>query len=179
MSEIYNDAVRQYYDLKKKYDSRARKRRRRKLPPLNKCISCKKNGGTLFTIEKNIIKAICGAKSKCKLHIEIELAKYNNIYDELKELNLHLEEIKQDIIETKLNLIFNFNKKNNMKGLMNDYNLKHERITILLEIINRKYKNTEEKKTLYSLINDYKNIIGLYTYKKFHHLDRSVGTIFE
>ena len=76
MDDKYHEAVMNYYELKRKYDKREQRRRSRNLAPLNKCIACKKNGGTKFTIKNNVIKAVCGATKKCKLHIEIVLAKY-------------------------------------------------------------------------------------------------------
>ena len=162
MNEKYNDAINHYYELKNKYDTRERKRRSKNQPPLNRCISCKKKGGTIFTMEKNVIKAVCGASSKCKLHIEIELAKYKNIHQEFNQLYSHLEEIKQEIIETKLNLIFNISKKNNINALVEIYNVKHEQITELLKHINESFSDTNEREVLYGLIEEYKNIIEEY-----------------
>ena len=59
-------SINKYYELKKVYNLKNKKNLEKK------CIKCNKDGGTIFTSKKGILKAICGNKyDKCNLNIEI------------------------------------------------------------------------------------------------------------
>ena len=163
MDDKYHEAVMNYYELKRKYDKREQRRRSRNLAPLNKCISCKKNGGTKFTIKNNVIKAVCGAQKKCKLHIEVELAKYKNMSQEIETIGKYLENLKQDIIQTKLDLIFGFKNDKKFNVLKKNYEQQNEYLINLKKKLENDHFESEGRKTLNEFIEDYKNIIKEYT----------------
>ena len=162
MDAKYHEAVMNYYDLKRKYDKREQRRRSRDLAPLNRCISCKKSGGTLFTIQKNVIKAICGAKKKCKLHIEIELAKYKNMSEEIETIGKYLENLMQEIIQTKLDLIFGFKNDNKFNALKKNYEKQNEYLINLKKKLEKDHFESEGRKELNQFIDEYKSIIKEY-----------------
>ena len=89
-----------------------------------KCIQCKKNGGTIFEFKEGMYIARCNAtEGRCSLNIQIKPAKYL-ICDDLEvSTKKKLEEIKENIILNKLNLLFDFENEdvvltefNNLKG---------------------------------------------------------------
>jgi len=162
MDAKYHEAVLNYYNLKRKYDKQEQRRRSRQLAPLNRCISCKKNGGTSFTIQKNVIKAKCGAKKKCKLNIEIELAKYKNMSEEIETIGKHLENLKQEIIQTKLDLIFGFKNDKKFNALKKTYEKQNEYLIDLKKNLQKDHFESEGRKELNQFIDDYKNIIKEY-----------------
>ena len=103
----YEDALIKYYDLKHRYEEGVRKNKRKGVTE-TKCISCKKRGGTVFTNNDNILSAVCGASSPCRLHISILKSITNNIDDLLRIIynDKNLEE--DEILQMKLNYLFGF-----------------------------------------------------------------------
>ena len=92
-----DNALQEYYKLKdqydKSYDSKKhaiitditipyskKKAKIAELSQKRKCVVCKAAGGTIFTNENRILKAVCGSKSQpCGLNIEIARGKKGNI----------------------------------------------------------------------------------------------------
>ena len=118
------DAITKYYKLKALYEDKINKQKQTilKSESLSKkgkrnrflllkyaCINCKQEGGTIFENKKGTLKAVCGHTEKpCKLYIEINKGNYANILDlETYYLNL-IETVKTEIIQTKLNYLFQF-----------------------------------------------------------------------
>ena len=119
--EDYMQALRQYYKLKQTYEKYYREKKRKiknrdislqekknllrkfKMP----CINCRKKGGTIFTNDNGILKAICGvAQSPCSLDIEIKKADWRYLPTVIEEAKRIVHKIKKQIIETKLNFLF-------------------------------------------------------------------------
>merc|ERR1712196_700857 len=73
------------------------------------CINCKKNGGTIFSKEDHILKAVCGnLENPCKLNISIFTGDYEDIRVAKKIFVKEIENIKTRIIRIKLDLLFNY-----------------------------------------------------------------------
>jgi len=118
----YLDAFRNYYKLKRDYDNKLnlkkkkikkmdistqeKKERIKRFIKQRPCIICKKKGGTLFTNNLNILKAVCGNENPCDLHIEIKKPQYHDLQDNLDILEEKLYKIKQEITSLKLDLLF-------------------------------------------------------------------------
>ena len=119
--EDYMQALRQYYKLKQTYEKYYREKKRKiknrdislqekknllrkfKMP----CINCRKKGGTIFTNDNGILKAICGvAQSPCSLDIEIKKADWRYLPTVIENVKGIAHKIKKQIIETKLNFLF-------------------------------------------------------------------------
>jgi hypothetical protein len=120
------NALIEYYKLKDKYDdkydskkmsimsdetlSMSKKRDRiARLGATKKCIVCRAEGGTIFTDENRILKAVCGNKSNpCGLNIEISKGKVGCV-DQLIDISYRkIEKIKENIIKYKLDLLFKY-----------------------------------------------------------------------
>lgn len=123
----YLNAYDEYYRLKKKYDDTVYKTINKikqnnryekyekidKIKNINKkCVNCNKSGGSIFTNNGNTLKVVCGSKTPCPLHIELE--KNNSIYipNRLIELNKDITKHKEQIIQIKLDLIFGLEDEN-------------------------------------------------------------------
>ena len=175
-SDSINDSINEYYKLKNKYEtdilkqkkkiinnsSYSVKEKRREYKKLvNKCINCKKPGGTLFTTKydedsrSRILSAVCGViADPCYLDIKINAGNFENIEFVLKELENTIKDYKNIIINDKNKLLFglitseraleNFSKN---KTEITDY-------TSLLETYINKYAHVTNNKTTQQKIND-------------------------
>jgi len=141
----YEEALTQYYRLKqryessvekikdnvqKKYEELSSKQKRKKVERALKCIKCKKNGGTIFSIKKenNSLSAVCGnSEEPCNLQIEIKRAAYKNMREREEKYANNIERIQDTIIKIKLNLLFGYaseeetvNEFNKYRDLLNE-----------------------------------------------------------
>ena len=120
------NALIEYYKLKDQYDSSyvskknsilsdqtltlsAKKVKIDRLRMSRKCIICKSQGGTIFTDENRVLKAVCGSKSQpCGLNIEIAKGKVDSVEELMVMSYKKIEEIKENIIKYKLDLLFRY-----------------------------------------------------------------------
>ena len=145
--------IKEYYKLKEKYERSIRrqkdniqkndvytlnqKKKRYKLIE-NKCINCKQIGGTIFSNNNRILRAVCGNKeTPCNLNISINRKdyKYVNSIDESKRLYDDIGNLKNEIIKIKLNLLFEYinedemiKKFNTIKNALSKLIIKYEKI---------------------------------------------------
>jgi hypothetical protein len=124
-----NEAIDTYFRLKSKYETAqhdqklaiyqnlnafnnraARKEARRKIAKLKpKCVKCARPVGTLFSQKDGHYLAICGdSREPCKLRIDIFRGKNAVVRDEIQESMKIAEQIKDDIIETKMKVLFDY-----------------------------------------------------------------------
>ena len=125
-------AIRQYYKLKGKYDTQygqkklqiirsdipvdEKKKKIRKLK--RNCVSCSLPVGTTFFREGSRLKAICGsAESPCSLNIDIDRGHYEYGPALTSKLTEILSKQKENIIQTKLNMLFGLQSEQNTKEL--------------------------------------------------------------
>ena len=149
-----NDMVDEFYTLKAKHESKINdeKARIRKLKNASKndkmrefqnfkwkCIKCGKSGKMNFEISKTQLKVSCPhVESPCDLLINIKVNKVKNYYSYHREIKATLEEIKQDIIMKKLDLLYDLENEDvvlgefeRVKGEFNEYQ------KILIELNNK------------------------------------------
>ena len=114
--------INEYYQLKAKYQSKIneeKNRIRKNMESRNdkmveygkfrfKCINCGKEGKMNFQRMKNQLKVSCpNEENPCELKINIKCNVVNNFYDYNSYLIENLEEIKEDIIMKKLDILYN------------------------------------------------------------------------
>jgi hypothetical protein len=192
------EAIQSFYKLKNTYETEyfekyvknilqkgegtwREKRRELQKTPKPKCVNCKRNVGTLFTVkynEEEINKsyiAKCGdLQNPCPLDIHIILEEKTIFHNVLEEDKQDINEIKNKIIKAKNDLLFGYKKedfafkefqeiteelvsKNKLAGItLEDYILKIDNPEIDAQL---KKKQTQ----LGLLIQEYKNIMGEYT----------------
>ena len=117
----YLNALDEYFKLKRKYETKwnnSKKVALMKAPNKKmgiglvknlekKCIQCGKAGGTLFSNENYIYSAKCNAvDKKCSLNIQIKMGMYMDNEDWKNITTNNIEDIKNNIIINKLNLLF-------------------------------------------------------------------------
>lgn len=183
------EAINSFYDLKNKYENELslkkrkiildtqlskKEKRDRFLRIKKKCINCKKEGGTIFSTKNKILKAVCGASGNpCKLDIEISLGRYINGSDIINILKSQYEASKQKIIETKLNLLFNYISEDvavdkfdiYREELQDNSDIYKSTLTTYLLATNnptKAVKLTNEEITVYNYIEEYKGLIKQY-----------------
>ena len=112
-----DDAINEYYILKNEYKNQNS----------NKCINCKKPGGTTFTSNNGILTAICNSNTnKCKLNIEINRGKIIRLDDYIEKLIIIINDIKINISKLKLDLLFGY-KENDQT--IEEFNILKKKLT--------------------------------------------------
>ena len=183
--EQYNNAIERYYALKHAYELSYKKRKskiknkdisleekKQALAKLKmKCIHCKKSGGTIFTNENGILKATCGhIENPCQLHIEIKKAVWSNLPATIQYMHTQINNIKLEIIKTKLNLLFGLEnetetivKFEKLKKYFDDFYARlislEESLKTLHNWKERKERLKENKLQLYLLNEQFSNTI--------------------
>ncbi len=149
-----NDLIDEFYTLKAKHESKIdnEKGRIRKIENASKndkmrefknfkwkCIKCGKSGKMNFEISKTQLKVSCPhVESPCDLLINIKVNKVKNYYSHHRDIKANLEEIKQDIIMKKLDLLYDLENEDVVLGeferVKSEFN---EYQKILIEINNK------------------------------------------
>ena len=138
-----------------------------------KCISCNKDGGTLFKETSDTLSVNCGNLSKpCDLNINIKRYKTLNLHNELINVDNEIKEAKKEIMVTKLDYLFNYiledfavEKFEKIKDKLNKQQEIYNELVLLHNTIdNEEYKNLISNKVMenYNYINDFKEIYNLY-----------------
>ena len=114
-----------YYKLKIAYEKKLKKKKKdimkaedismeKKLFKIKNlkmtCIQCGGDGGTNFYRENRVLYARCKAAVPCDLNIELNISKTYFLPDNLKENIDYLNELKKQIVLTKLNYLFDLEK---------------------------------------------------------------------
>jgi len=170
------EALNEYYKLKNEYDTKKQaqinnilkddnlKTFRQKRTALDKmklpCIGCKKPVGTNFSIKDGVLMASCGSTTnQCNLNIKINRGKYIFLDYLLDTYDSSVLENKDDIIQIKLDLLFNY--KTETVVLETFKKLKDEITTNLAALV--KYK-TEYIATISNLKNKADIISKMYIF---------------
>ena len=134
MSSEYYGLLNDFYEMKKKYDrgvakskkkirndeDLSRKQKQDKLQKLRpKCVKCKKPVGTIFEVNSEMLRAVCGANSDtiaregitpCTLNIMIKKPIIINIEERIKELKQKKNDMLTRIAEEKVKLLYSGGK---------------------------------------------------------------------
>ena len=161
----FDTAINDYYKIKEKYQEQINKKvsslrdnsnlTKREKHSLftdfqKKCVFCKKDGGTIFEDKNNILSAICGATSKCKLNIQIQRSKYTNIKNDIDSLNKFIINNKTNIIKNKLDVLFGYHSEHTAI----------EDFKVLKEELFKDLKKFQELYNLYDSITTQKSIVA-------------------
>ena len=185
--EKYFKALNIYFKLKKKYDSRLKKlkqkifrkdvswdEKREEFERKITCLKCDKKGGSIFNYEDGIYTAVCGnSTNPCEFNIELKRPKVIFIPDEINEIKDILEIVKQNIIQQKLNLVFNLEDESTVTEKFNEFRdgyrdgSKHLRTLIgnLNESLNIEQKETTvhtAKQQFYTTVGQIKQLLNEY-----------------
>lgn len=189
MNEELLEHINSYYSLKQKYDEKYTKAKKKFLNNdmlttkekkdgvkdiKMKCVNCNREVGTIFSIEDGILKAKCGSNdAPCDLNIEINRGKFVNKELVYKEYLDAVNDGKERIIKTKLDLLFNFKTESEVlkefeelkKELKEDVDMMLKFRKELLEItynLENKDNINENMESLYDNINTFKKNIQNY-----------------
>lgn len=167
------DALQKYFKMKAKYETdRINKKRDiykvakqnglgkkaidNRLRTLRiKCIKCGNPGspeGTIFKVENRNYTAVCGSSNPCDLNIKIFAGLFSDLYYYLTVFKESVEYSKSDIIQNKLDSLFNYmdevNAKNIFKKTMDDYSDDNGILKNLLDNYNDIYENKERSEKI-------------------------------
>lgn len=125
-SPEYLEKLNEYYNLKKTYETNIKDKKNtilkdtslsitQKKDKINKmkktCIICKSPGGSVFKNEGTLLLAYCGNSSPCNFNIKINRGAFVLLNETIDVFNEGVEEGKENIIKSKLNLLFNLEKE--------------------------------------------------------------------
>ena len=189
MDKSVVDAIDKFYKMKQTYDNDITKQRksiskdktltkqqkRQKLSQMKtKCINCGKQGGTIFTVSADVLRAQCGHEQPCSLDLHIQKGAYENVLTTISYLREAEESTKSGIIRTKLDLLFGYSTEDEALSqfeklrstLKEDQDLREMIDVAATNVITRpdiqdklkdmKQSLFEEKERLRALSNDYK-----------------------
>jgi hypothetical protein len=123
--EEYIKVYEKYYKMKSDYEEKKKKKKKNITKALDismgkklfkiknmkmNCIQCGKVGGTHFFSEDRVLYARCKANIPCDLNIELNISKTYFLPKNLKENVDYLNELKKQIVITKLNYLFDLEK---------------------------------------------------------------------
>lgn len=168
MNDDITTALNEYYSLKNKYELQINKKKkpilrdnslsiiekRKRISKIQKkCINCNKIGGTVFSNNDSILRAVCGnTDSPCNLNIEINRGKFKDLRDVYYFLQNDSESIKRQIIENKLNLLFNYKTEEDVIKEFNELKTTYSETATIKEILKANYitiiKNLDNKDKL-------------------------------
>lgn len=84
------------------------------------CVSCKRPVGTIFERKDNFLYAFCGNKSDpCNLNIKINRGLFVSLFELINVFQEGIDEHKIKIIQSKLDLLFNFKTENEIIKIFN------------------------------------------------------------
>jgi hypothetical protein len=185
MNEKITEAINQYYTLKKNYETEINKKKKiilrdeslsvlekkKRISKIQKkCINCKKIGGTIFSNDGSILRAVCGnTTSPCNLNIEINRGKFKDLRDVYYFLEQENETTKKKIITNKLDLLFNYKSEEDVIKDFNELKTSYNDIASINALLKTSYmtiiKNLENKDklklaldTIYQQIEELKNL---------------------
>lgn len=182
-NEKVDQAMEKYYSLKNKYDEKVKEKK--KLIIKNKslgykekkklldnlevgCINCKNKGKTIFINNEKMLSAKCGALKKdnthgCKLNIEIKKGDYDQMKNLVSFLNEEANEIKANIIKTKLDLLFGYINETEATSKYTeqkeDYDLNEEELNKYYNIYKKILNNSENQGKIKEKVEEKKNLI--------------------
>lgn len=197
-SPEFLEALDTYYKLKEKYEDKynskklkiinnpslSGKEKKQKFQQLtHKCIRCSKDGGTLFTNNNNILKAVCGhLENPCKLNIQLDKGLYQRCDYLADLLNDTINEKKSEIVKIKLDFLFGYISEDKalayFKKLKADLAKSNEYYRLVetkyLDIISNTEKNLQTEKINIDL---HKNILDLKELYKNYRATQNIAFI--
>ena len=187
--EEYQEALKEYFKLKAKYDKQLNTKKHavlvdddlsikekrsqiQKIKKRMKCIGCGRNVGTIFEDKNRTYSAVCGNReSPCNLHISIkkgEIINLKNVYnDEVDYRN----KIRNEIITTKLDVLFGLIDYATMEEKFEELKTKNADSSNYISMIERLIHYEDERielnikegtNELYSLLSEQKELLEEY-----------------
>lgn len=100
VSEDYTTKLNSYFYVKKLYNNGKQSK--------TECQGCKKNVGMVFSSKNRKYSAYCGGNPPCSFKMEISRGFYHPFQDLLDSYQETVDEIKQSIIQHKMDVLFNY-----------------------------------------------------------------------
>jgi hypothetical protein len=157
MDPDITSALLNYYQLKQSYEESIntkklrilrnpslskREKRQKFLQMKTQCVKCNQIGGTIFRVNDTVLTAICGNKdTPCDLNIKINRGSFINIREMYKNIIDDIETVQNDIIKTKLNLLFNYSNEQEVISEFENLRSLFEKDTDILEYTKKEFIN--------------------------------------
>ena len=187
MTVTVEEAITTYYQKKAAYDKDYERKKetirkngelsdtekREKIKKISrKCIVCESQEGTIFSQTGRILSAICGNRaSPCALNINIERPTVRRFADVEYQLDSAINKLKDEVILSKYNILFNFsqfdsafvNKADEIRKKIKDYDdLKKKYVELYTKasrIAERREKVSKEEYDFLVKIGELKSIL--------------------
>jgi hypothetical protein len=201
----YLDKLNEYYRLKNEYESSYNNKKnsilkneslnilqkKQKIQKIQRfCISCKNPVNTIFKHEGKYLYAICGSSKPCALNIKLYKGIFIPLPDLIDIFQESVEENKEQIIRSKLDLLFNFKNENEVITTFNSIKTElNDNLETLLEYKSSYIQITEnidnkslilaKTESMHKYINNIKEIIKEFNDTNQIQLIREVITIYK
>jgi len=112
----YMEELNKYLQLKSDYTIKLKEMRTKKHSMLPKCMGCKKNVGMIFSSKNSKYAVHCGDSPPCPWNMVLHRGFYNPVEEVIGTYSSIVDEIKQSIIQHKMDVLFHYlNEKEVMK----------------------------------------------------------------
>ena len=163
----YEEALMKYFKLKNKYETNLHNAKRSTFESVNskrsgkrkanqvraKCINCKRPVGTIFSMQDQRYKAICGdEREPCNLKIELYRGLYDNAHTVIDEFKTDVNTAKERIIQQKLETLFSYIDENMSVNAftqnLKEFNDASSFLKLLTDNYDTLYRNNEKNKQI-------------------------------
>lgn len=194
-----HSALKKYFELKSNYEKEILKKKRdifkiyknkkermlriHNLKP--RCISCKRNVGTVFEKIGSVYKASCNdATDPCKLNIEINAGYHLNVINQIGNLKTSMSDAKDQMMKYKMDSLFDYMSDDAITKLYEKLNEEFEinRYTFkeLTDLYNESYFNEKTEAIIENTNNDlFEYNEELQNYLKKFEVDKSRESLTE
>ena len=175
--ELKSEYEKKLFELKKKAHAKENTKKRKRMAAksvIAPCVKCKRKVGTLFYKKENIYYAKCGdPNSPCNLDIRLHDGITDLIEVHLKDIQIEINETKENIIKHKLDTLFNYIDEKDAaelyKTYLEDFNLDNNVLTMYLgkrsQVFHSEVKEkaiNEKNEKLYSYVQDIQRLLKDY-----------------
>jgi hypothetical protein len=144
-------AIQHYYKIKGAYDKKYNASKkiladsglsfskiRKKLKNLRPtCVNCKRDGGTIFTINGRLLNAKCGrSDDPCALDIQIQKGRWMLLPVAAETTRVSIDSLKADIIDLKLDLLFGLKTEDQITEQFTDDKTNYKNLVKQLTMVN-------------------------------------------
>ena len=138
-TDLINEKIKKFFELKSKYEEQREKLLKNNYKKLKEkklskkqiknkmdkiaipCISCKNKGGTIFKCDQDYLTAKCNVEKPCKLDIRILRGTYIPSYKSFEHDINKINEIKLNIVKTKMKHILDYVNESNAIKSFNEH----------------------------------------------------------
>jgi len=151
----YIDELNRYFKIKRDYTTKLKELQNKNSKELPLCFGCSKRVGILFSSKNGQYRAECGDSSPCGWKMELHRGFYNTMDQVIQTYSSIVDELKQSIIQRKMDILFHFMNEKEAMSLHEEEKQAFQTANEYLDKMKKEYEtffhSTEKKKTVEKL----------------------------